>query len=189
MIIGYSVEGSTDRAVVRGLRDRWYPDAQLLEGRFCGSTHESLRREYRKICDEFVLKGVDVMVFLTDANEGEWREVQKNERATFPSGCLDKTIHGVADRNAECWLTAEPGWLGKRLGIEPQVFRCEDPKGVFENALGISRDDKKEKERAQLVVDAPLRSWLANRSFEDFYQQVRHHSKQHGCTVENLRES
>jgi hypothetical protein len=147
-----------------------------------------LRREYQKICDEFSIKRVDVMVFLTDADRRAWREVQKDDRAKFPPECLDRAIHGVADRNIECWLCAEPGWLGKRLGIEPQQLRCEDPKGVFEHAMGVSQDDNQEAEIAQTVKDAPLKSWLDNSSFEDFYRQAWHQSKQAGCTIENLRE-
>jgi len=45
MKIGYSVEGSTDRAVIRGLRRRWCPEAELIEGKVRGSTRLSLRRE------------------------------------------------------------------------------------------------------------------------------------------------
>jgi hypothetical protein len=45
MKIGYSVEGSTDRAVLKGLQRRWCPSAELLEGRFRGTTGQSARRE------------------------------------------------------------------------------------------------------------------------------------------------
>ncbi|MCX6843050.1 MAG: hypothetical protein NTX53_12300 [candidate division WOR-3 bacterium] len=188
MRIGYSVEGSTDRAFIGGLRERWCPGAELVEGRFRGSTEVSLRRGYQKICDEFSVKRVDVMVFLTDANEREWREVQREGRAKFPPECLDRAIHGVADRNIECWLCAEPGWLGSRLGVAPEQLRCDDPKGVFERAVGVNRDDHKEEEIAQIVKDAPLKSWLDSPSFEDFYRQAWHQSKQAVCTIENLRE-
>ena len=36
MKIAYCVEGTTDRAILRGLRDRWCPQAELVEGRFRG---------------------------------------------------------------------------------------------------------------------------------------------------------
>ncbi|MBI1789849.1 MAG: hypothetical protein HYR60_20150 [Acidobacteria bacterium] len=190
MTIGYSVEGSTDRALLKGLHQRWCPEADLIEGRFRGSTGQSLRREYRKICDEFEARGVEVMVFLTDADAGEWREVQKNARSKFPSGQLTRAIHGVADRNVECWICANPEWLAKLLDeSNPEQFMCSDPKGVFERALRIDRDDRKEKEIAELTRLAPLGSWLKNASFEDFYEQVRSHSLQRRCHVENLRET
>jgi hypothetical protein len=189
MKIGYSVEGSTDRALIKGLKNRWCPDAELIEGRFRGSTHESLRREYQKICDEFQFRSVDWMVFLTDSNTRPWRDVQRDEREKFPPECQNRAIHGVADRNVESWLCADADWLGKRLSCDPNRFRCDDPKGPFEGAMEITRDDKREDEIALIVKDAPLGVWLANnKSFENFYDQVRDASQQSGCAIENVRE-
>lgn len=189
MNIGYSVQGSTDRAFLVGLKTRWCPDANLIEGRFRGSTRDSLRREYRKICAEFQEKSVDVMVFLTDADTGEWREVQKNERAKFPAEHLNRAIHGVAQRNVECWICAAPEWLAKKLDVAVDAFRAHDPKKAFEQALEIDRDDRKEAEIAALVCQAPLKDWLTNPSFDDFYEQARDLSQQFGCLIENLREA
>ena len=45
MKIGYSVEGSTDRAVLQGLKQRWCPEAQLVEGRFRGTSGQSQHRD------------------------------------------------------------------------------------------------------------------------------------------------
>lgn len=189
MKIGYAVEGSTDRALITGLAARWCPQALLVEGAFRGSTGMSLRREYRKICDEFIIKEVDVMVFLTDANGQDWREVQRNERQHFPEDRFHQSMHGVCDRNVECWLCADTGWIASQLGAEAVAFEVEDPKRVFERGIGINRDDRKEKQIADLVRDAPLRNWLHNRSFEDFYQQIWHLSGTTGCAIENLREA
>lgn len=186
MKIGYSVQGSTDRAVLEGLRKRWCRDADAVEGRFRGSTNLSLRREYRKICDEFLARSVTVMVFLTDSDEGPWREVQKNERSKFPAEWLSFAIHGVADRNVECWICAAPAWLGSELHVDPSRFTCAGPKAAFEKAMGISRDDKKEREISELVHRAPLQEWLSNESFEDFYGQVRSRFSELDCSVENL---
>lgn len=66
MRIGFSVEGSTDAALLRGLRDRWCPEAELLAGNMRGTTRQSARREIAKICVELKAKGVDVIVFLRD---------------------------------------------------------------------------------------------------------------------------
>ncbi len=50
MKIGYCVEGSTDRGFVKGLTDRWCPQAEFIEGRFRGSTGLRLRAEIPQIC-------------------------------------------------------------------------------------------------------------------------------------------
>jgi len=189
MTIGFSVQGSTDRALLHGLRTRWCPNAGLIQGPFRGSTQESLRREYRKICEQFVEQNVEVMVFLTDADTEPWREVQRNERSRFPAEHLPHAVHGVADRNVECWICADPQWLARELGAGPEQFQCENPKRAFERVLGISRDDSKEAEIAALVSKAPLHRWLIEPSFEDLYEQLRDQSQQLGCCVENLRDS
>ena len=44
MKIGYCVQGDVDEAIVRGLAERWCPDAELAEGRFRGSSRGSFRR-------------------------------------------------------------------------------------------------------------------------------------------------
>src|SRR6266478_3008886 len=84
MKIGYSVEGSTDRAVLEGLRQRWCPQAQLVEGHFRGMTDLSRRREIPKICVELQAKGVDCVIFLTDSNGPEWRPILNAERNRCP---------------------------------------------------------------------------------------------------------
>jgi hypothetical protein len=187
MKIGFSVEGSTDRAVLTGLRDRWCPSVTLVPGRFRGSTKQSLRREFQRTCDELLLAGVDVIVFLTDAGAADWREVQANERAKLPKECLHCLLLGVPDQNIESWLCADAEWLASKLGGSPDLLRSKDPKRAFEQAVGIDRDDRRENEIAALIREAPLRRWLANGSFADFYEQARDLSQQLGCSVENLR--
>jgi hypothetical protein len=187
MKIGYSVQGSTDRAFLRGLQQRWCPNAEMVEGLFRGVTRQSLRREYAKICDEFAFKSVDVMVFLTDADDAEWRKVKENERSNFPRERLALAIHGVADRNIECWFCADPEYVAQRLGIPAEELRVADPKGRFESAMGIDRSDRKEVEITSFVKEAPLHSWLGNPSFEDFYEQARDMSQLRGCKIENIR--
>jgi hypothetical protein len=188
--IGYSVEGSTDRAFIRGLRDRWCPGAELEEGFFRGSTGFSRRRECERICSQFVLSGVDVIVVLTDGNGSDWRQVKENERQSFPEDHLFQCVHGVPDRNIECWICADPVWLGSKLGVEPDSLRTQDPKGTFEAALKITRDEKQEGTIAKLVADAPLQMWLEqSRTFQDFYDRVRAISLLLGCEIENLRDN
>ncbi len=188
MIVGYAVEGSTDRAFINGLRSRWCPGIVLIEGAFRGSTGLSLRREYGKICEEFAFKGAVAALFLTDSNDQAWRDVQKNERDHFPVERLSQAIHGVCERNIESWICADKNWIAKELGTEAKVFKVDDPKGTFEGLLNITRDDKKETEIAEIVQRAPLRNWLSVPSFKDFYEQVRDMSQVTGCTIENLLE-
>ena len=75
MKIGYSVEGSTDRALLEGLRRRWCPHAHSVEGRVRGRSGISQRREIPNTCRELVSKGADLIILLRDANEENWREV------------------------------------------------------------------------------------------------------------------
>ena len=62
---------------------------------------------------------------------------------------------------------------------------------MFESALGITVRNRRDKEEeiAGLVQAAPLRKWLDNRSFEDFYEKLWRKSKELGCQIDNLRES
>ena len=189
MKIGYCVEGSTDRALVRGLRDRWCRDATLFEGHFRGSTGQSQKREINQVCFEMSSKGVDLVIFLRDSNSESWRDVLKG----FTESCQPRyqhlTIFGVCERNIECWFCADRDWLAGQLGKNGPEFDVPDPKAVFEAALGIRGPEKQEVRIAQLVQHAPLRDWLkASRSFENFYESLRTKSKELGCQLENLRE-
>lgn len=189
MKIGYSVEGSTDRALINGLRDRWCPRATLEEGQFRGNTGARLRDEYEQICLELAYKGVDVMVFLTDANGAKWRKVQENELRKFPDNEKHRAIHGVADRNVECWLCLDPDWLLSVCGsttVARKQLTAKDPKNAFSRLMGIDRD-KKEEEIAALLQDAPLKTWhKRSTSFRDFYEQCHKLSQRMGCAIENI---
>jgi hypothetical protein len=176
MSIGYSVEGSTDRAFVEGLRQRWCPGVILIEGAFRG---KSIRRAIPNICRELSHKGASVIVFLTDANDQNWREVRRRESNLVPDEFRHVTLYGVADRNIECWLNSDRDYLAKRLGISPNELDVPDPQGVFEAALRITDIEEREKEIASIVCDAPLHHWLARSpSFEAFYEDARRLSQQ-----------
>jgi hypothetical protein len=189
MKIGYSVEGSTDRAIITGFRNRWCPGAQLLEGKFRGQTQTSRRREIPKICQELSLKQVDLIVFLTDSNAEAWREVRKGDAEKCPPHYQHLSVFGVCLRNAECWLAADAGHIAKRFGRNETEFQVDDPKGVVESSFGITGTEKQEAAVAEFVRTAPLHRWMANPSFEDFFDQLWQKSKELGCQIENLRES
>jgi len=194
MRIGYAVQGSTDRAFLRGLKERWCVDAEMVEGAFRGSTGLSLRRELAKICDYlFWQKSCDVIVILSDADETNWREIQRREVGKLPDSIEPFAVYGMADRNVECWLCADARYIAKETGRAAEDFAVADPKGAFESAMDISRDDKRESKIAEVVREARpdvLQHWLGNSpSFKDFYNQLRTVSKQRECAIENLRES
>ena len=187
-MIGFSVEGSTDRAFLTGLQRRWRPNIKLIEGSFRGSSGLSLRREVPKICKELSIKGAEVFVFLTDANDQDWREVKTRESRLIPSEYEQLTVYGVADRNVECWLAADREYLSGRLNLDPSQLNIPDPKDVIERALGISGFFKAE-EIASLVAEGPLRNWIVrSKSFADFYDDSRALSLQLNSPIPNERE-
>jgi len=188
MKIGYCVEGSTDRATLNGLNQRWCPHAQLIEGSFRGTSGLSQRREIPKVCIELVAKGAELIVFLRDANNENWREVLQAYESDCRAEHRHLTIFGVCDRNIECWLCADADWIAKETGRQPDEFRVTDPKEVFEKTMQITGVDRKEQEIAMVVQRAPLKNWLSNRSFKEFYGRIWDKSKQQGCTIENLHE-
>ena len=193
MKIGYSVEGSTDRAVIKGLTKRWCPYAETVEGKFRGQTQTSRRREIPSICLDLNSKGVNVIVFLTDSNDDSpnaWKTVCRQEEDRCPAEYGHLAIFGVCQRNAECWLCADADWISTKTSRSPSDFRVADPKGVFESALSIGRDQKREDLIEGLVQEAPLRNWLRNASFEDFYGKLWQKSKSFpDCAMENLRDA
>lgn len=186
MIIGYSCEDSTHRAFIKGLRKRWCPNAELLEGSFRGATQLSLKRERKKICIELFLKSADVIVFLADSDVSDWHERWKNERNKLPQERLEQIILGLPERNIECWITCDRVWIARKLNVDPEVFNCNDPKLPFQKAMGIARD-KKEEEIAELICEAPLEKWLSSKSFENYYDQARDISQRLRCDIENIR--
>ncbi len=174
MKIGYCVEGSTDRGFVKGLVDRWCPHAELIEGKFRGSTGLRLRAEIPQICAELREKGCGVFLFITDANDADWTEVVKQQSKLVPEQFKHCAISGVADRNIESWLCADKEWISQEIGCLAKAFDIEDPKGVFQSALGITGYDKKEAEIASLVCRAPFKNWIQNsQSFARFYRDAR----------------
>ena len=189
MKVGYSVEGSTDRAFLEGLRQRWCPQAQLVEGHFRGSTDQSRRREIPHICLELQKHGVDFIILLTDSNEAEWREVLRAEETRCRPQHRHLTVFGVCCRNVECWLAADADHIANHLRRPRHEFTADDPKGAVEAAFRVVSDDRWEANIATFVREAPLRHWLKNPSFEHFYDALRRKSQELTCQIENLREN
>jgi hypothetical protein len=187
MKIGYSVEGSTDRALLEGLRQRWCPRAQFIEGHFRGTTGQSRKREIGQICIELNAKGVDCIILLTDSNDARWRDLLRQEEYRCRPQHQHITVFGVCLRNVECWLAADADYIANYFGRQRHEFAVDDPKGVVEAAFGVTSADKREDQIADFVRNAPLRHWLCNESFEEFYDSLRQKSLELGCQLENLR--
>lgn len=107
MRIGYVVEGTVDRGLIRGLKARWYPLAELIEGATRGQAKLSLRREIAQVCAELRRGGARYFVFLTDADEADWRGKRDREARLVPESCRAFAVYAVADRNVECQFPNE----------------------------------------------------------------------------------
>ncbi len=157
----------------------------MVEGRFRGTTRGRLRAEIPKICEELRQHEADVFVFLTDADVAEWTRVKLQEARRVPEKYRARTVYGVADRNIESWLAAEPSYLAGRLKVSMSELSVPDPKGVIERQLRTLFTSK-EAEIALIVKAAPMIQWLKNsKSFAKFYEEVRDLSQQLGCDIPN----
>ena len=190
MRIGYFVQGGADEAVVQGLADRWCPGAELAEGRFRGSSRESFRREIRKgLLDLKDSKACDALVVLTDADANRWQDVKRREWRRVPDDCQHLTLFGVADRNIECWLAADPGALAKELECRAEEIPTPNPSTFVKQRFGLNDRGRKKtaKERVrEYVARAKLRSWIgASASFADFYDEARGLAARTGCAIPN----
>ena len=107
MKIGYSVEGSTDRAFLKGLRDRWCPGMELIEGQFRGRSSQSRSREFPKTCTDLSSQGAELIIFMRDANNEKWREVLRADEARCALNHRHLVIFAVCDRNIECFIEGQ----------------------------------------------------------------------------------
>lgn len=71
-----------------------------------------------------------------------------------------------------------------RDGRSADDFDVEDPKGIFQSALGITGRDKKETEITSLVRRAPLGNWIQySVSFKRFYRGARKLANALNCAI------
>lgn len=195
MRIGYYVQGTTDEAFVRGLAQRWCPDADVAAGKFRGSSKESFRREIAKaLWDLRDDKRCDVLVVLTDSNLNPWREVKRREWNRVPVDCRHICVFGVAERNIECWLAINRHALAKELSCNPADIPNHDPSGFVKRRFGLgerdlARGDAKTRV-SRFVTHAPVKSWIeGSESFESFYKDARSLAARTNCDVPNELES
>lgn len=192
MKVGYYVQGVADEAVVRGLADRWCPGAEFAAGPFRGSSPVSFRREIRKaLLDLKDSKACGALVVLTDADDNRWQDVKRREWGKVPDDCRRLTLFGVADRNVECWLAADPGALAVELECRAEEIPKDDPSDFVKQRFGLTDRDRREdaKERVRkYVARAPLKSWIrASDSFADFHDDARRLAARTGCAMPNER--
>jgi len=192
MKIGYYVQGTADEAFVRGLAQRWCPQAEFAEGRFRGMSGESHRREMPKeLVDLRDRHHCDVLVILTDSDTADWREVKRREWNRVPQDCQYMSIYGVADRNIECWLAIDRQMLANELGCQANDIPDGNPSGFVKMQFKFaqrSETSQTTKDRIrEFVANLPrLKSWIENsKSFEDFYNQIRRLGSQRGCQIPN----
>lgn len=182
MKLGCVPEGATDRAVLHALRDRWCPSATMEEIAYRGS--RCRHRDYPKVCAEAQLKGIDVLVVLTDANGRKWHEVRKAEQAALPDNVPLELLVGVCDRNVECWICADADYVAAAANCDSAAFRVPDPKGVLQRALGVTKYSTQEERIREIVAKAPLKAWNnASPSFHAFYGDARALSLRLGCAI------
>jgi len=188
--IGYAVEGWRDKAFLAGLARRWCPGAELVPGRFRGSSDETFRRELSKTCREMLWNGARFLVILRDANREDWQEVKKRELAWLPAEANHCTVFGVTVENVEDWLNSDPPYLAERMGIPLEELQAEgDPKAALDRALGARSSSIAEERIAAMVHAAPVKRWIqTSRSFEAFYEDARKLAQRSGvCAITNER--
>jgi hypothetical protein len=195
MRIGFYVEGSTDEALLEGLRLRWCPDAEVAMAAFRGRARRSLRRDIEKslmiLCDA---RSSDVVVLLIDSDEARWQDVLRRESAHIPVQYQHRTVFGVAERNIECWLAADRDALAREIGCATEELAVEDPKGIVERGFGYRNagvDVADVKARiSEFVRNSSIRNWIRNSdSFARFYDDVRALAGQSRCQIPNEREA
>jgi hypothetical protein len=182
--IGYLVEGSTDRAVVRALAARLCPKAQLVEGAFRGSLKGSGRkRELPKACAALREMGADVIVDLNDANEMAWHQRRDQERAWTPPELHHLVVIGAPKPNVEAWLVADAAHFERTTGQSCRPAP-QDPKALVERAFAVTGGDRKEDEIAAFVRAADLEAWSADASFGGFMAEARDKAVGLGCALD-----
>ncbi len=191
--IGFFVQGAVDRAFVKGLVDRFCPDAVVEFGRYRNSTSLGLKRELRVACEALLVqKSCSYLVILTDSDSGDWRRVHARESRHIPPNYADRCIFGVADRNIECWLSINQDTLARFLGCQSSELSSPDPSGIVQKLFGFTNRDLTDDQNDEMVSgflrDAPIQHWRRNsKSFEHFWDQVYELSKRAGCQIDHFR--
>ncbi len=133
-------------------------------------------------------------MFLSDADEANWRDIQRREVGKLPDNIRPFAVYGMADRNIECWLAVNRVALAKELNCTPEEIPRDDPSGFVKKKFGLGeRDNAREDAKnrvAQFVAQAPVKSWIeGSESFRSFYGEARSLAARTACEMPNELES
>jgi len=181
--IGYLVEGATDAAVVRGLRDQLCPRADLLQGSFRGSSGARRKAELRRTCVVLAAMGADVIVDLNDANELAWHQRRDQERQCASPEHLPLLVFGAPEPNIESWLVADVAAFAGHTGVRC-AHRPPDAKPLVERAFQVTGTNRRTAEITAFVAHANLQLWeSSDNSFRGFIRECRDMAHRLGCTL------
>ncbi len=191
--IGIIYQGPNDLGFLQGLCRRLRCDAELIPAISRGRTRISIRRQASKIWQSFRKAGVDLVVRLTDADAERWQDVKREEERHFPQEARSVLVCGVATRNLEHWLVADPGYAKDALGLGPEALAAAEAITGNVKAAIVDRRRNGEKHSdfvERLVADAPrevFRRWLQTESLGSFYDVCRAAAHRENCQVPNER--
>jgi len=196
MRVGLLGEGETDVAVLRGLVRGACPGAETIRGEFRGRTRKRRRRELRdELAGLFRGQRCACALDLVDANEQGWLAAADRERASVPDEHAHLVAVGAPDRNIECWLSADPDDLARETGCDADTIRRAregDPKGDVQAAFRRAAADRGRdvsEVMTEFAAGAPLATWMAETSFEAFWDECRQLAGALGCDLPNPRDA
>ncbi len=189
--IGIIYQGPNDLGFLQGLRRRLRCEAELIPAISRGRTRISIRRQASKIWLSFRKARVDLVVRLTDADTDRWQDVKREEERRFPQEARSVLVCGVATRNLEHWLVADPGYAKDALGLGPEALATVE--AVTGNVKAAISQRRKPGEGhsdvvERLVIGAPpdvFQRWLQNESLGVFYDDCRAAARRENCQVPN----
>jgi hypothetical protein len=193
--IVYVCEDAHQEGFLNGLKSRLECRAEALRFRSRG-TH--LRRQDAQDAWEFALEqGAQLVVHLVDADEGNWRQVRKNELDKYPPESHSQLVCGVADATIEDWLCLDRRFFKERFGLPAEEFLPPKTKDRADVLKGAMRRVRKSGQRPadvvlRLVESLPaevLREWRKDRSLEAFFTDCVNAARRADCPVRTQSES
>lgn len=181
MKIGFTCQGMNDDAFLEGLKERLCPGATLIRGAARGSLDKNIRRDIEKHLLALEARGAEIFIVLNDSDKGDFRKIRRSEIKHIPNEFKEDSVYGIAERNIECWLTADTNYCREKFGVKPSKG-LGNRKKYFEDAMGISARSPKKEETVVFVTGAPIKSWYKNsKSFKSFYDDLKNMAVRKNC--------